>query len=157
MNVGIRKLIHRVFIEHLFYRQQKVGYKWTNQCLPSQRKIKYAVVVQSLSHAQLFVTPWTAAHQASLSITNSWRLLRLTSIKSVMPSTISSSAALFSSCLQSFPASGSFPRVKSGGQRIGVLASASVLPKNIQGWFPLGLTGLISLQSKGHSRVFINM
>ena len=63
----------------------------------------------------------------------------------------------FSSCPQSFPASGSFPLNQlftSGGQRIGASASASVLPMNIQGWFPLGLTDLISLLSKGLSRVF---
>ena len=66
--------------------------------------------------------------------------------------TISSSVIPFSSCLQSFPASGSFPMSRlfiSGGQSIGASASASVLPMNIQGWFPSGLTGLISLQSKG--------
>ena len=71
--------------------------------------------------------------------------------------TISSSAVPFSSCLQSFPASGSFPMSQlfaSGGQSIGASASALVLPMNIQDWFPLGLTGLISLQSKGLSRVF---
>ena len=69
--------------------------------------------------------------------------------------TISSSVILFSSCLQSFPASGSFPMsqfFKSGGQSIGVSASASVLPKNIQDWFPLGWTGWISLLSKGLSK-----
>ena len=63
----------------------------------------------------------------------------------------------FSFCTQSFPASGSFPvswLFTSGGQSTGVSALASVLPMNIQGWFPLGLTGLISLQSKGLSRVF---
>ena len=68
--------------------------------------------------------------------------------------TISSSVVPFSSCLQSFPASGSFPMSQfftSGGQNIGVSASAWVLPKNIQDWFPLGLTGFISLQSKGFS------
>ena len=73
--------------------------------------------------------------------------------------TISSSVIPFSSCPQSFPASGSFPRNQffaSGGQSIGVLASASVLPMNIQDWFPLGWTGLMSLQSKGLSRVFSN-
>ena len=70
--------------------------------------------------------------------------------------TISSSVIPFS-CLQSFPASGSFPVswfFASGGQSIGPSASASVLPMNIHDWFPLGLTGLISLQSKGFSRVF---
>ena len=70
---------------------------------------------------------------------------------------ISSSVIPFSSCLQSFPASGSFLMSQfftSGGQSMGVSASASVLPMNIQGWLPLGLTGLISLLSKGCSRVF---
>ena len=73
--------------------------------------------------------------------------------------TISSSVIPFSSCLQSFPASGSFPVSQffiSGGQSIGVSASASVLTMNIQDWFPLGLNGWISLQSKGLSRVFSN-
>ena len=74
-------------------------------------------------------------------------------------STISSSIIPFSSCLQSFPASGSFPVSQffaSCGQSIGASASASILPMNIQDWFPLGLTGWISLQSKGLSRVFSN-
>ena len=74
--------------------------------------------------------------------------------------TISSSVVIpFSSCLQSFPASGSFQIshfFASGGQSTGVSASASVLPVNIQDWFPLGWTGWISLQSKGLSRVFSN-
>ena len=73
--------------------------------------------------------------------------------------TISSSVVPFFSCLQSFPASGSFPMSQfftSGGQSIGVSASASVFPVNIQDWFPLGWTGWISLQSQGLSRVFSN-
>ena len=73
--------------------------------------------------------------------------------------TISSSVIPFSSCLQSFPASGSLLIswfFASGGQIIGALASASVLPMNIQNWFPLGWTGWISLNSKGLSRVFSN-
>ena len=72
---------------------------------------------------------------------------------------ISSSVIPFSSCLQSFPASESFLKSQlftSGGQSIRVSALASVFPMNIQGWFPLGLTGLISLQSKGLSKVFSN-
>ena len=71
--------------------------------------------------------------------------------------TISSSVNPFSSCLKSFPAAGSFQMSRlfaSGGQSIGVSASASILPMNIQDWFPLGFTGLISLQSKEFSRVF---
>ena len=81
------------------------------------------------------------------------------SILSVMPPTISSSVVPFSCHLWSFPASGSFPMSQffpSSGQSIGVSASASVLPMNLQDWFPLGLTGLISLPSKGLSRVFSN-
>ena len=73
--------------------------------------------------------------------------------------TISSSVVPFSSCLWSFPASGSFPMSQlftSGGQSIGASASASVLPVNIQNWFPLGWTGWISLQSKGLSGVISN-
>ena len=72
--------------------------------------------------------------------------------------TIPSSVVPFSPCPQSFPASGSFAMswlFTSSGQTIWVLASASVLPVNIQGWLPLGLTGLISFQSKGLSRVFL--
>ena len=97
--------------------------------------------VQSLSHVQLFVTPWTAACQASLPITNSQSLLKLMSIKSVMSS---NHLILFSSRLLSFPASGSFPMSQffaSGGQSIEVSDLASVLPMNIQDWFPLGWTG----------------
>ena len=90
--------------------------------------------VQSLSHVWLFATPWTAAHQASRSITNSQSLLKLMSIESVMPLlTIASSVFPFSSCLQSFPASESFQVTQfftSGGQSIRVSASASVLPMN---------------------------
>ena len=74
-------------------------------------------------------------------------------------STISSSVIPFSSCLQSFPAPGSFSLSQlfaSGGQSIGASASASVLPMNIQDWFPSGWTGWVSLQSKGLSRVFSN-
>ena len=107
--------------------------------------------VQSLSCVRLFVTPWIAARQTSLSFTVSWNLLKLMSIESV----ISSNYLTFSSCLQSFPASGSFPVSQlftSGDQSIG--ASSSVLPMNIQDLFPLGLMGLISLESKGLSRVF---
>ena len=107
------------------------------------------VSVQSLSHIWLFATPWTAAHKASLSITNSQSLLRLMSIESVMPSNY---IVPFFSCFQSFSESGSFQMSQffaSGGQSTGVPALASVLPMNTEDWFPLGLTGLLSLQSKG--------
>ena len=115
--------------------------------------------VQSLSPVQLFETPWTTAHQASLSITNSQSPPKPMSIESVMHPTISSSVIPFFSCPQSFPASGSFPMSQFfawGGQSIGVSASASVLPMNTQDWSSLGWTSWISLQSKGLSRVFSN-
>ena len=106
-----------------------------------------------------FATQWTAACQSSLSITSSWSLLKLMSIKSVMPPDHLILCCPCSFCLQSFLASGSFPINQfftSGGQSIGTSASASVLPMNIQDWSPLGWTGWISLQSKGLSRVFSN-
>ena len=121
--------------------------------------INHISSVQPLIHVQLFVTPWTAACQASLSITNSQSPPKPMSIELGMPSTISSSVISFSSYLQSFPASGSLPRSQFftlGGQRNGIPASASVLPMNIQDWFPWGWTGWIYLQSKGLSRVFSN-
>ena len=104
-------------------------------------------------------TPWTAAHQASLSTTNSQSLLKLMAIESVMPSShlILCRPLLIPPSI--FPASGSFLISRffsSGSQSIGVSTSASVLPMNIQDWFPLGLTGLFSLQSRGLSRVFSN-
>ena len=107
--------------------------------------------VQSLSHVWVFVTPWTAARQASLSITNSGVYSNSCPSSWWCHPTMSSSVVPFSSHLQSFPASGSFQMSQffaSDGQRIGASASASVLPVNIQDWFPLGLTGWISLQSK---------
>ena len=113
------------------------------------------LVFQSLSHVQLFVTQWIAVHQASLSFTISQSLLKLMSIGPWCLPTISSSVAPFSSCLQSFPASGSFLRSQffiSGGHSMGAAASASVLPVNAQGWFPLGWTGWTSLQSKDFLR-----
>ena len=96
---------------------------------------------QLLSHVQLFVTSWTAARKASLYITNSWSLHKLMSTVSSTYPTISSSVVPFSSCFQSVPASRSFQMSQfftSGAQSIGVSASASVLPVNIQDWFLLG-------------------
>ena len=117
------------------------------------------VVVQLLSHVWLFLTPWTAARQASLSFTISQRVCSDSCPLSWWcHPTISSSVIPFS-CLQSFLASGSFLRSKfftSSGQSIRALASASVLPMNIQDWFLLGWTGWISLQYKGLSGVFSN-
>ena len=115
------------------------------------------VVVQSLSHVQLFETPWTAARQASLSFTISWSLLQLMSIESVMPS---NHLVL---CLTLLLPS-AFPRVFSSGSALcirwpktwGFSFSFNILPRSIQDWSPLGWTGLISFLSKGLSRVFSN-
>ena len=113
--------------------------------------------VQWLSHIQLFATPQTAACQGSLSITNSWSLLKLMSIESVMPSNH------FILCLPLLLLPSVFPSTRAFSSEsvllirwpnIGTSPLASVLPMNIQGWFPLGLTGLISLLSKGLWRVF---
>ena len=156
--------------------------------------LKFSHLVQfSRSVMSNSETPWTAAHQASLSVTSSQSLLKFMSIESEMPSnhlilccpllrtrllcpplspwicsdscplsqwcclTISSSATPFSFCLQSFPVSESFPTspfFASRGQSTRASASGTVLPMNIQDWFPLGWTGWISLQFKGLSRVF---
>ena len=115
--------------------------------------------VHSLSLVQLFATPWTAACQASLSIINSWSLLKLMSIESMMPSNhlIFCHPLLLPPSI--FPRIGVFSNeslIRIRLQTIGVSASASVLPMNIQDKFPLGLTGLLSLQSKGLLRVFSN-
>ena len=121
-----------------------------------QNIIDAVAVIQLLSCIWLFATPWTIARQASLSFTISLSLLKLMFIESVMPSNhlILCRPLLLPSI---FPASGYFlisQLFTSGGQSIG--ASASVLPMNIQGLFPLGLSGFISLWSKGLSRVFCN-
>ena len=115
--------------------------------------------VQSLSLVCLLVSPWIAACQASLSITNFWSLLKLMSIESVM---LSSHLILCHSLLLLPPIP---PRIRvfsneqlfvSGGQSIGVSALVSGLPINSQDWSPLEWTGWMSLQSKGLSRVFSN-
>ena len=104
---------------------------------------RFMVALQSLSHVRLFVIPWTVAHQASLSFTISWSVLKLLSFELVMPSNHLILCHPLSSSLPSFSASGSFPmspHVASCGQSIG--ASASVFPMKIQSWFHLTLTGL---------------
>ena len=119
-------------------------------------------LVQSLSNVWLFAIPWTAAHQASLSITNSRSLFKLMPIESVMPSNH------LIICCPLYLLPSIFPSIRvlwvtfghMGGKNIGVFfffsALASVLPLNIQDWFPLGWTNWISLKSKGFSRVFSN-
>ena len=113
--------------------------------------------IQSQNHFQLYGTPWSAVHQASLYFTIPWSLLKLMSIESMMPSNHLILCCPLSSCPQHLPASGSFPKshlFASGGKNIGASPSASVLPMNIQGCCPLELIGLIILLSKGPSRVF---
>ena len=115
--------------------------------------------VQSLSRVQLFATPWIAARQASLSITNSQSSPRLASIKSVMPSSHLILCLPLLLCPQSLPALKSFPMSQLftwGGQSAGVSALVSFLPKKSQGWSPSEWTGWIPLLSKGLSRVFSN-
>ena len=105
------------------------------------------------------MTPWTATLQASQSVTISRSLLKLMFIELVMPSNPLILCHPLLLLPSPFPVSGSFLMsylFTAGGQNIGDSASASVLPMNIPDWFPLGLTGLISLQSKGLSRVFSN-
>jgi len=114
---------------------------------------------QSLSCVQLFATPWTAAARLPCPSPTPRVYSNSCPLSWWCHPTILSSVVPFSSCLQSFPASESFPVCQffaSGGQSIGVSASASVLPMNIQDWFPLGWTDFISLQSKGLWRVFSN-
>ena len=115
--------------------------------------------VQSLSCVQLFATPWTAARQASLSFTNSWSLLKLMSIELVMPSNhliLCRPLLLLPSILPSIRVFSNESVLCIRCQSIGASALASVHPMNNQNLFPLGLTGLVSLESKGFSRVFSN-
>ena len=130
-----------------------------NSALEWSGSVIHVSSVQSLSRVQLFVTTWTAACQASLSITNSQSLLKLTSIQSMMPSNHLILCRPLLLPPSTLPTSGSFEMshfFASCGQSTGVSASASVLPMTIQDWFPLGCTGWISLQSKGLSRVLSN-
>ena len=122
------------------------------------RNIIYHVSsIQSLSHVRLFKTPWIAAYQASLSINNSQSLLKLMFIYPVMPSNhliLCCPLLLLSSIIPSIRVFSNEPVFASGGQNI--IALASVLPMNTQDSFSLGLTGLISLQSKELSTIFSN-
>ena len=127
-------------------------------------KLYWIIVVscccsQSLSSVCLFATPWIAVYQVSLSSTISWSLCKLMPIELVMPSNYLVLCHPFSSCPQSFQASGSFQMSHLfllDSQSIGASALTSALPMNIQGWFSLRMTGLISLQSKEFLRVFSN-
>ena len=136
---------------------------WKNQYCENdnitQSNLQIHCSVQSLSHVWLFATTGTAACQASLSITNSWSLLKLMSVELVMPShhlILCPPLPLPPSIFPSIRAFSNESVLYIRWPSIGVSASASVLPMNIQDLFPLGWTGWISLQSKGLSRVFSN-
>ena len=137
-----------------FYWHQKFSPSWDialwrNRNAFDRLKLDSQVSsVQSLSLVWLFATPWTEACHASLSIPAPGVYSSSCPLTRWYYPTISSSVISFPSCLQSFPASGSLPVSQffaSGGQSIGASVSASVLPMNIQDWFPLGLTDMISL------------
>ena len=115
----------------------------------------HAIVVQLLSCVQFFATPWTAAHQASRSFTISWSLLKVMSIESLMPSNhlILFRPLLLPSIFPSIRVLYNELALPIRWQNIGASTSASEPPMHIQGWFPLGLTGLISWLSKGLSRI----
>jgi len=135
-----------------------LSFKLTFSLSSFSSSVQYSSV-QSLSHVWLFVTPWITARQASLSITNYQSLHKIMSIEMVRPSNHLILCRPLLLLSLSFPGSRSFPMRQffaSGGQSIRVSASASVLPMNIQDWFPLGWTGWISLHTKGPSRVFSN-
>ena len=139
------------------YRVKKTDTRQVLQTLPKLTDVKFSSV--QFSCVRLFVTPWTAARQASLSITNSESSLKLMSIELVMPSSHLILCCPLLLLPSIFLASGSFPMSQlfaSGGQSTGVSASASVLPMNTQDWSPSGWTGCTSSQSKGLSRVFSN-
>ena len=122
-----------------------------------QECVWFSSVQFSHSVVSYSLRPHKSAHQASLSITNSWVHSNSRPSSQRCHPAISSSAVPFSCCPQSLPASESFPMSQLftwGGQRTGVSALASFLPKKSQGWSPSEWTGWISLQSKGLSRVF---
>ena len=140
--------------------ERKLSWAWKSQKFDDLGYGKEFYIfssVQPLSRVWFFVTPWTTAHQASLSSPSSRACSNSCPSSRWCHPTISSSVTPFSSCFQSFPASVSFPMSQffaSGGQNIGASASALGLPMNIQSWFPLGLTSMNSLLYKGLSSVF---
>ena len=153
LNVGAPKYI----------KQLLIGTKGRNWQQHNQFNcsVQHNSSIQLFSHVLLFATLWTAACQASISISKSQACSNSCSSSRWCYPTILSSVVPFSFCLQSFPASGSFPVslcqfFTLGGQSIRISASASVLPMNIRHWFPWGWTDWVSLQSKELSRVFSN-
>ena len=128
-------------------------------CTQLEGQFRNSLVVQSLSHVQLFAIPWTAACQAPLFFTTSQTLFKLMPIEPMMSLnhlTLCRPFVFLPSIFPSIRVFSSESVLQSDGQSIEASASASVLPMNIQGLFSLGLTGLIFLLSKGLSRVFSN-
>ena len=155
----IRKYILTVIFYHLTFFLILIFGVCTQYCNHIYDSVQFSSV-QSRSRVGLFATPWIAACQASLSITNSWSSLRFTSIESVMPSSHLILCHPLLLLPSNLPASKSFPVSQLfawGGQSTGVSALASSLPKKSQGWSPSEWTGWISLQSTGLSRVFSNI
>ena len=145
--------LRKMFLSQRIYKREPERREGVNDVLEN---VKWPLSsFQLLSGVWLFTTPWTTARQASLSIANFGVHPNPCPLSQWCHPAISSSVVPFSSCLQSFPASGSFQMSQlfaSGAQSIGVSASTSVLPMNTQDWSPLGWTGWISLQSKGLSK-----
>ena len=152
-----KKESKQILARHGLYEKKKTSRKQQKE---HKNRMKKVSSVQSLSRIWLFATPWTAARTPGLPVHHQLRVYSNSSpLSQWCHPTISSSVIPFSSCLQCFPASGSFPVSQfftSGGQSIGASTSTSVLPMNIQDWSPLAWTGWSSLQSKGLSRVFSN-
>ena len=151
---------HLGLISKTLYLMVKVSLKKAHTIWPQLYNSLEFSSVQSLSPVWLFVTPWAAACQASLSNTNSWSLPKLMSIESVIPSNhlihchpLLLPPSIFPT-MRVFQMSQFFP---SGGQSIGVSVSTLDLPMNTQDWSPLGRIGWISLQSKWLSRDFSNI
>ena len=150
---------HSLVIFHVFYIYENINIYMFSFVIVSSELMRLSICCYCCSVAQSCLTLWRHKVQyarlphPSLS---PWVCSNSCSLSRWCHPTISSSVTPFSSCLRFFPASGSFPMshvFASGGQSIGASASASVLPMNIQGWFPLGLTDLISLLSKGLSNL----
>ena len=138
------------YLQCLVYLQLLANNSWSDT-------VSAVPVVQSPSCVRLFATPWTAARQASLSLSISRSLPKFMSIELVMPCNhiiLCRHFLLMSSIFPSIRVISKKSEIQSGSQSIGTSASASVLPMNIQDWFPLGWTGWISLQSRGLARVF---
>ena len=159
-HIYVMSASNTIFLEISFYDRVLFYTKPVHDSRRFSCRILTSNVILSLQFSSVneschtFVTTWTAAHLASLSITNSWVHPNPCPLSQWCHPAISSSVVPFSLYPQSFPASGSLQMIQlftSGVQSIGVSASTSVLPKNTQDWSPLGWTGWISLQSKGLS------